>query len=78
MVSFTCSGLRRAAAAAALFTLTGCSLLRFTIASGDEPLSKQDTRMRMMTRGFYYDASDAVIAAADSIAAGSGDAAEKA
>ena len=66
-------GYHWAAAAAALFLLTGCSLLRLSISTG-EPLSKEETRTRLLTRGFYYEASDEIAAAADSIAAGSDDA----
>ena len=60
-----------AAILAALTLLTGCSLLKFSVDTGGEPLSKEETRMRLLTRGFYYEASDEVTAAADSIAAGS-------
>ena len=63
-----------AAILAALTLLTGCSLLKFSVDTGGEPLSKEETRMRLLTRGFYYEASDEVTAAADSIAAGSDDA----
>ena len=63
-----------AARIAALTLLTGCSLLKFSVDTGGEPLSKEETRMRLLTRGFYYEASDEVTAAADSIAAGSDDA----
>lgn len=62
-----------AAILAALTLLSGCSLLRLSVSTG-EPLSKEETRMRLLTRGFYYEASDEVAAAADSIASGSGDA----
>ena len=44
-------------AAAALFAvlaLTGCSLLKVAVATGD-PLSKEEMNIRTMTRGFYYD-----------------------
>ena len=63
-----------AAILAALTLLTGCSLLKFSVDTGGEPLSKEETRIRLLTRGFYYEASDEVTAAADSIAAGSDDA----
>ena len=63
-----------AAILAALTLLTGCSLLKFSVDTGGEPLSKEETRMRLLPRGFYYEASDEVTAAADSIAAGSDDA----
>ena len=63
-----------AAILAALTLLTGCSLLKFSVDTGGEPLSKEETRMRLLTRGFYYEASDEVTAAADSIAADSDDA----
>lgn len=63
-----------AAALAALTLLTSCSLLKFSVDTGETPLSAEETRARLLTRGFYYEASDEVTAAADSIAAGSDDA----
>ena len=48
--------------------LTGCSLLKVSVSTGD-PLPKEDVRTRTMTRGFYYDFSDDVARTADSIAA---------
>lgn len=64
---------RLAAACAALVLLTGCSLLRFTVSTGETPLSPEDSRMRQLTRGFYYEAADELTAAADSIAAAADD-----
>ena len=58
-------------AAAALFAvlaLTGCSLLKVAVATGD-PLSKEEMNIRTMTRGFYYDMASEVSCSADSIAA---------
>lgn len=54
-------------------SLTSCSLLKFSIASNDEPLSAAQTRTRAMTRGFYYDFSNEVARAADSIVAAAPD-----
>ena len=56
--------------AAAFFvaaSLTGCSLLKVAVATGD-PLSKEEMNVRTMTRGFYYDMAGEVARAADSIA----------
>lgn len=53
-------------------TLTGCSLLKVSVSTGD-PLPKEDIRTRTMTRGFYYDLSDEVARTADSIAAAAPD-----
>ena len=56
--------------AAAFFvaaSLTGCSLLKVAVATGD-PLSKEEMNVRTMTRGFYYDMASEVARAADSIA----------
>ena len=57
------------AALLAGLALTSCSLLKFTISSGDEPLPKEQMRLRTMTRGFYYDLTNEVARTADSIAA---------
>ena len=38
----------------AALALTGCSLLKVAVATGD-PLSKEQMNVRTMTRGFYYD-----------------------
>ena len=62
-------------AAAALFAalaLTGCSLLKVAVATGD-PLSKEEMNIRTMTRGFYYDMASEVSRTADSIAAAAPD-----
>ena len=61
--------------AAAFFvaaSLTGCSLLKVAVATGD-PLSKEQMNVRTMTRGFYYDMAGEVARAADSIVAASPD-----
>ena len=57
------------AALLAGLALTSCSLLKFTISSGDEPPPKEQMRLRTMTRGFYYDLTNEVARTADSIAA---------
>ncbi len=57
----------------AALLLGGCSLLRFSVDTGDEPLPPEELNMRMMTRGFYYDLSERVTRAADSVAAASPD-----
>lgn len=46
--------------------LTGCSLLKVSVSSGD-PLPKRDAEIRLLTRGFYYDLSSEVSRTADSI-----------
>lgn len=53
--------------AALAVALTGCSLLKFSLDTGDE-LPKSEARVRVMTRGLYYGLSNEVVAAADSIA----------
>ena len=62
-------------AAAALFAalaLTGCSLLKVAVTTGD-PLSKEEMNIRTMTRGFYSDMASEVSRTADSIAAAAPD-----
>ena len=59
---------------AAALLMTGCSLLKFSIDTGETPLPPEELNMRMMTRGFYYDMADRVARAADSIASASPDA----
>ena len=49
---------------------TGCSLLKVSVSSGD-PLPDETLRLRTMTRGFYYDLSSGIAAAADSVVAAS-------
>lgn len=49
---------------------TGCSLLKVSVSSG-EPLPDETLRLRTMTRGFYYDLSSGIAAAADSVVAAS-------
>ena len=51
----------------AALALTGCSLLKVAVATGD-PLSKEEMNVRTMTRGFYYDMAAEVARTADSIA----------
>ena len=51
----------------AAVSLTGCSLLKVAVATGD-PLSKEEMNVRTMTRGFYYDMAAEVARTADSIA----------
>ena len=41
-----------------LLTLGGCSLFRFSVDTGNPPLSTEEVNVRTMTRGFYYDLSD--------------------
>ena len=59
--------MKLAAAFFAAASLTGCSLLKVAVATGD-PLSKEEMNVRTMTRGFYYDMAGEVARAADSIA----------
>ena len=59
--------LQAAAALCAALVLTGCSLLKVAVATGD-PLSKEEMNVRTMTRGFYYDMAAEVARTADSIA----------
>jgi len=59
--------MKLAAALFAAVSLTGCSLLKVAVATGD-PLSKEEMNVRTMTRGFYYDMAGEVARAADSIA----------
>ena len=37
---------------AAALLMTGCSLLKFSIDTGETPLPPEELNMRMMTRGF--------------------------
>lgn len=60
--------------AVAAAATTGCSLLKFSLDTGDEPLTAEEVNIRLMTRGFYYDLRNEVVAAADSIAAATPDA----
>ncbi len=61
-----------AAALFAVAALAGCSLLKVHVATGD-PLPEEDAEVRLMTRGFYYDLSDGIVRAADSVASASPD-----
>lgn len=47
--------------------MTGCSLLKVSLSTG-EPISPDDARVRVMTRALYYDLSNEIITAADSVA----------
>ena len=47
--------------------MTGCSLLKVSLSTGD-PISPEDARVRVMTRALYYDLSNEIITAADSVA----------
>lgn len=47
--------------------MTGCSLLKVSVSTGD-PMSPEDARVRVMTRALYYDLSNEIITAADSVA----------
>ena len=51
----------------ACLVLNGCSLLKFTLDTGDEPLSQSEVSTRAMVRAFYKDFSSGVVTAADSI-----------
>ncbi len=53
-------------AVAAVTLLSSCSLLKVAVSTGD-PLSKQDSETRLMTRGFYHDMTAEIAQAADSI-----------
>lgn len=64
--------LPQVAALFAALTLTGCSLLKVAVSTGD-PLPREAADLRVLTRGFYYDLSSEVAAAADSIAASAPD-----
>ena len=61
-----------AAALTAAAALAGCSLRKWHIDTGD-PLPKEEVDALLMTRGFYYDLSDGIVRAADSIAAATPD-----
>lgn len=60
--------MKTAAALFAAVSLTGCSLLKVAVSTGD-PLPKEEMNVRTMTRGFYYDMAGEVARAADSIVA---------
>ena len=60
--------MKTAAAHFAAVSLTGCSLLKVAVSTGD-PLPKEEMNVRTMTRGFYYDMAGEVARAADSIVA---------
>lgn len=59
--------IRVALSVALVATLTGCSLLKVSLDAGNA-LPEADARTRVMTRGLYYDLSNELVAAADSIA----------
>lgn len=50
-----------------LITLTSCSLFKFSIDTGDLPLSAEAMRIRMLTRGYYYEMTANVAQTADTI-----------
>lgn len=51
--------------------LSSCSLFKFSVSTGDTPLSPTDLNIRMTTRGFYNEFTNRVITTADSIIASS-------
>lgn len=51
----------------ASLTLGSCSLLKFSLDTGDEPLPDSQINIRVMTRAFYRDFSTSVVETADSI-----------
>lgn len=59
--------LRTALSAVILAAMTGCSLLKVSLSTG-EPISPDDARVRVMTRALYYDLSNDIVTAADSVA----------
>lgn len=59
--------LRMAVSLATVAAMTGCSLLKVSLSTG-EPISPDDARVRVMTRALYYDLSNRIVAAADSVA----------
>lgn len=61
-------GSKTAAVVFALTMLVSCSLLKFTLSTGEEPMPKEEMNTRVMTRGFYYELSHDIAEAADSIA----------
>ena len=61
-------GTKTAAVVFALTMLVSCSLLKFTLSTGEEPMPKEEMNTRVMTRGFYYELSNDIAEAADSIA----------
>ena len=61
-------GAKTAAVVFALTMLVSCSLLKFTLSTGEEPMPKEEMNTRVMTRGFYYELSNDIAEAADSIA----------
>lgn len=54
--------------------MTGCSLLKFSLDTGDKPMTADQVNTRLMTRGFYYDLRSEVVGTADSIASAAPDA----
>lgn len=53
--------------ACACLSLYSCSLLKFTLDTGDEPLSSSQVNIRTMVRAFYKDFSGSLAQTADSI-----------
>ena len=64
--------LLHAAALLAALALAGCSLLKVAVSTGD-PLPREAMNLRVTTRGFSYDLSSEVAAAADAFAASAPD-----
>lgn len=52
---------------AAILMLNGCSLLKFSLDTGDTPLTREQINTRLTVRAFYKDFSLSVINTADSI-----------
>ncbi len=52
-----------------VFSMSGCSLLKFSIDTGDLPLTAEAMRIRMLTRGYYYEMTSNIAQAADTIIA---------
>ena len=52
---------------AAILLLNGCSLLKFSLDTGDTPLTREQINTRLTVRAFYKDFSLSVISTADSI-----------
>lgn len=64
--------LSAAAALLAALSLTGCSLLKVSVSTGD-PLPREEVAVRTLTRGFYYDMAAEIARTADSIVAAAPD-----
>ena len=55
------------ALAVCMAAIQSCSLLKFSVDMGDEPIPATDVNTRVMVRAFYRDFSAGIINAADSI-----------